>query len=99
MPGVRRPPPCRVRILLVLAVAIAVLVDAAILPQPWRGIEHRLLLALHWPALAVLTLLLAAGLVLVGVTSRAIRELPVVVAEEPRLDAHRLTTGRSEVRV
>jgi hypothetical protein len=95
----RRPPLFWSRILLVLAIAGAVMVDAIILPQPWRGIERQLLLALRWPALAVLVLLLLAGLVLLVITSRSIPELPVVAAEEPRLDRPRLTTGRSEVRV
>ncbi len=99
MPIARRPPLFWPRILLVLAIAIAVLADAVVLPQPWRGMERGLLLALRWPALGVLVLLPATGLVLLVLTSRAIRELPLLVAEEPRLDPPRLTTGRSKVRV
>ncbi len=95
----RRPPLFWPRILLVLAIAGAVLVDAVVLPQPWRGVEYQLLLAVRWPALTVLVLVLAAGLLLLVLTSRAITELPVLAAEEPRLDPPRLTTGRSEVRV
>src|SRR5436190_1270716 len=95
----RRPPLLWARILLVLAIAGAVLVDAVVLPQPWRGVEHQLLLAVRWPALAILTLLLFAGLVLLVLTTRAIPALPVVAAEEARLDPPRLTTGRSPIRV
>jgi hypothetical protein len=86
-------------VLLVLAIAGAVVVDAIVMPQPWRGIEHRLLLAARWPALAVLVLALAGGLCFLRLTSRLIPALPVADAEEPRLGLPRLTTGGAEVKV
>jgi hypothetical protein len=99
MPFGRRPPLFWPRILLILAIAGALLMDAVVMPQPWSGIEYRLVVALRWPALAVLGLLMAAGLGLLVRTSRTVPTLPVVGGEEPRLDEPRLTTGRSEVRV
>src|SRR5262245_14733431 len=69
------------------------------MPQPWRGIEHRLLLAARWPALAVLVLALASGLCFLRLTSGPIPALPVADAEEPRLGPPRLTTGGAEVKV
>jgi hypothetical protein len=95
----RRPPLLWRPVLLVLAIAGAVLVDAVVIPQPWRGIEHRLLLMARWPALAVLVLLLASGLGFLVLTSRVIVALPDVGTEEPRLAPLRLTPGRSEVKV
>jgi hypothetical protein len=97
-PGRRAPLSWR-PMLLVLAVAGAVLADAALMPQPWRGIEHRILLAVRWPALSVLILLLAVGLVGLVLTAGSPLTLPVVGAEEPRLDPPSFAASPAEVRV
>jgi MinD-like ATPase involved in chromosome partitioning or flagellar assembly len=91
----RRPPLPWPRILLFLAIATAVLVDAAVMPQPWRGIEHRVILAVRWPTAAVLVLLLAAGLAGLALRSASTTRPAVADAEEPRFGPPRIAAQRS----
>jgi hypothetical protein len=81
-----RPPLAWRRVLLVVAVAGAALADAALLPEPWRGIDHMVLLAVRWPALAVLVLLLAAGAGGLALRSEVGLAPPVADREEPLLE-------------
>ena len=64
-----------------------------------RSIEHGLLLAVRWPALVLLVLLLATGLGGFLVRSRSTLALPAIDGEEPRLGPPRLTLPPSSVAV
>jgi hypothetical protein len=92
---VHRPPQPWSRILLVLAIAAAVLVDSVVMPQPWRGMEHRFLLAVRWPAAVMLAMLLAAGLAGLVLRSMSTARPAVADAEEPRFGPPRLAPQRS----
>ena len=89
-PGARRLPPAWASILIVLAWSAAVLVDLALMPEPWRGIEHRILVPVRWPALTAFVLLLAAGAGGLALRTRARSVPPVASREEPLLEPPRL---------